>query len=188
MHVNAGGDTGGLVDLQGDRAVVHRPGASLQLVLTSTDPDGAPLAAKTDTHFIREDQEPLRHTLVTKTVHDSEKACFLSILSPRHSGDRFPVVETRRGRGWLGAIIDGRTRVLFRTSGSARLGSGPVTTDGVGLQWASDSSGRPSYVLALGAKHIWVGERLVWSSDKPQGVVWRAPERKSGRVAAGPNI
>jgi hypothetical protein len=43
-------------------------------------------------------------------------------------------------------------------------------------------------VLALGAKHIWVGERLVWSSDKPQGVVWRAPERKSGRVAAGPNI
>lgn len=188
MHVNAGGDTGGLVDLQGDRAVVHRPGASLQLVLTSTDPDGAPLAAKTDTHFIREDQEPLRHTLVTKTVHDSEKACFLSVLSPRHSGDRFPVVETRRGRGWLGAIIDGRTRVLFRTSGSARLGSGPVTTDGVGLQWASDSSGRPSYVLALGAKHIWVGERLVWSSDKPQGVVWRAPERKSGRVAAGPNI
>ncbi len=172
LHVNAGGTTGGKLDLQENVARVRRGESALQVVLTATTEGADHLTSGLGRHCFRPGRLE-QHAVLRATAAKQRTAGFLAVLSPLALAEPMPEVTTRQGEGWLGVTIDDGTEAVFRTTGSRPVAVGSVRTDGFALCWSPDRADRPRYVLALGASRLWIRNRLVWARPTRGDLVWQ---------------
>ena len=181
LHVNAGGDTDGELEVSGNTARVQRPGAVLRVVLHSSNPGASRLSQTICAHYFRAG-EPQKHAVLRATARGCAGADFVAVLSPLTAAGPFETVTTRDGEGWLGVSLGDKIGVVFRRAGTRALRSGPFVTDGFALCWSRDCAGHPRYAVAMGASRLWVDKKLIWRRRSRASVVWQ-PEAAKTRAA-----
>lgn len=176
LHINAGGSTDGALNVRGHTALVTRPDARLQLVMHSSCPAARRISTDPAVHYFHLGQRG-EHTVLESVVRDSRAADFLAVLSPLGPGRPPPSVTPLSGNGWIGVEVGDATRALFRTRDVPHLDDGPARTDGYALCWGTDSAGELQWALAMGARKLWLRDRVVWRSRNPEALVWM-PQRQ----------
>jgi hypothetical protein len=177
LQCNAGPGTGGSLRTSGNHAMVTRPGAELQVVLTASGLGGdVELGTSRGRHCLA--TGPPAHPLaLTAAAPRGRSAAFVSVLSPRSRAQTAPSVEALEGTGWVGVCLEGREYCLLRTAERGAVGSRHVAGDGYGLIWEEDSAGEPVYVVSLGSEHIWVRHKAVASAAGSRCLIWHAPAK-----------
>jgi hypothetical protein len=183
INLNGGGTTNGQLSIDGNQAVLRRPEAALRLALLPSDPEAETLNATTSRHYFHEG-EPQTHVLVRSSL-SAQQASFLAALAPAENVASLPSLTLARASNQLSADIGTRAHAAFRQTRGEAIGGTQVRSDGIALFWMQDSSGAVDMALTLGATHLWVGRRLVWSDSLPQTLVWRRDRITVGTHLAG---
>jgi hypothetical protein len=171
VNLNGGGTTDGRITLDGDSALLRRPDAALRLALIPSDPDAEPLNSSPARHYFHEG-EPQTHALLRSSAR-GQQVSFLAVMAPADDVASLPALTVSRGQHQLAANVGTDAHVAFRDSRGEPIGDGNVRSDGMALLWLPDKSGGPGAILTVGASHLWVDGRLVWSDRLPHTLVWR---------------
>lgn len=181
LHCNAGADTGGKLQVVGHRAEVNRPGARLGVwAWAAGESDDLSLGVEDGRHYAGT-PTPHGHLVLTADAPRGRSGAFVSVLSPRATGDALPRVSEVRGDGWLRVTIGAGLHVVVRVGCAGPLGDGSVGADGEVLVWEEDRTGAVLAAVALGATQLRVGSSAPVSS-RERGVL-RWPADASGGAA-----
>ncbi len=171
LHVNAGGTTGGGLQVEGNRALIRRPGAAMNVELLSSAKETA-LTHSGALHYFQED-DAQSHMVLRADVPGSRGAHFVALLSPRDPGKPFASATPTYGKNSRGFIFADGRRAIFRTGSGRYIGREGISTNGVALYWVVDRAGRPEHILVLGASKLWIDGKAVWKSDQRESHLWR---------------
>jgi hypothetical protein len=178
VHLNGGGTTGGRLLVDDRSAVLKHPQAALRLALVCSDAKAEPIRVSSSRHYWHEGEPQTHSMLRCSTV--GRQANFLTVLACANDVAALPSVSGARSDQQLVADVGGSAHAAFRLVRAEAIGNGKVRCDGLALLWIQTKSGAVDMVLVVGATHLWVEDKLVWSDRIPQTLVWRADRITSG--------
>ncbi len=176
LHVNAGHDTGGDLEVDGHSARVRRPGSDLAVHLASPIQGASRLYQTRARHFLAPGEEQ-HHAVLFALAREVRGAQFISVLSPLSPGAPTPKVTTGSGRGAMWATVGDEGTTWFRTHTVPSIGSDRVRTDGHALYVKTAPDGTVERILAMGATAVELDGATIWTTDEePQTVVIPPPQ------------